>query len=129
MASINVTVPQGQNASPDFYVYGLANNGSTTYTVTTSGLNPLTTYYLRVKARNNNGQDTAFLSLGSTQTLVQGVESPSAPDNVMYYSVTENFIGSQWDLRDGNAYRTVISSVSNFVRSIRATRGVLFALM
>jgi hypothetical protein len=38
--SITVTVPAGQNASPAFYVYGLANSGSATYTATAAGFAP-----------------------------------------------------------------------------------------
>jgi trimeric autotransporter adhesin len=41
-ASIMVTVPVGQNASPDFYVYGLGTSGSVTYTATASGFAPAT---------------------------------------------------------------------------------------
>ncbi|MDQ2949037.1 MAG: hypothetical protein M3Y27_24375, partial [Acidobacteriota bacterium] len=39
-ASITVTVPNGQNVSPDFYVYGVADTGTATYTASASGIVP-----------------------------------------------------------------------------------------
>ena len=99
---------------------------SATYTVnvTTIGLTSGATYHFRVKATNNNGLDTAFTGLGSTQTavIVSTIPTP-APSNVAFFGVTVDSVSVQWNVNTGSQYLMVLSSVSDFSAALSSGIG------
>ncbi|MEK7287331.1 MAG: fibronectin type III domain-containing protein, partial [Elusimicrobiota bacterium] len=97
----------------------LLTSSQTVLTVSTfSSLSASSTYYFRVKARNQNGRDTAYLILGSTSTLDYPLAQ--APSNPQAQALSSSEIVLSWD-ENGNAPSTpyeITLSTDNFAGQI-----------
>ena len=101
------------STAPDFnafatsFTYSTAPTAGPMYSFT--GLAPFTTYYFEVRTDGSNGPPTAYVNLGSTQTLAQALTAP-APAG--FYAVNATSIAATWGLVPGATGYTLVASLS-----------------